>query len=771
MSLCSQQFEYIQSQISSVQVKCLKGEDGVEHWTNQSHWDAVLKNVKIVVSTFQVLLDALSHGFVHMESLALIIFDEGLFIFLTVNSHLISVSLLKTVTAHNCVAKHPGVRIMLNFYHPRKSQCLRVPHILGLTASPVMRSDPLSLNKIEETLDAICRTPTKYREELRLQVNLPVLSRIFYQGMPPDDSLTCYTKTIESLGLAFRNLKIAEDPYVVGLLKENSEKSMRKLQKVRLNYKTWSQDQMKRIHATSLRICHEMGAYGADWYISGVVAKFIKMADENDEYLGMWDVSSAEKVYLAKALRQVTIAPTPCGPPAAMIVSDKVTKLIDGILQESSTFQGIIFVQTRAEVAVLFHILSTHPRTQGRFRIGTMVGTSAHAYRTRNVCELIGVDSQKNTLPFFKSGIINLVIATSVLEEGIDVPACNFVVCFQKPANLKSFVQRRGRARHQESKLVLLLDSLVDKVSEWEQLEMNMKRLYEDERRALNKVLVIEDTEEHDAREFRLQTGACLDLDNAVAHLYHFCASLPAKDYVDLRPEFIPSEVGQGRIRCRVILPLSVNENVRNHVSRSAWMSEKNAIKDAAFEAYTALYNAGLVNEHLLPLLRHDSIIDELTSSAVEKRASIMSVNEQLNPFIDVAKAWKISRIIRKSVLTLGDMRADMYLPVDMPPVAPFRAYWDAKNAIVATVSSESLLADADTLSKAAEDTWSMLEASFGNRFRIQRKQLVIQFSSDNEIPLKDQMGRQPVSGAFQFTKTSHQLGLIRDTTDNDVAY
>jgi superfamily II DNA/RNA helicase len=45
--------------------------------TEQSLWDAVLKNVKVVVSTYQILLDALTHGFVRMESLALIVFDEG----------------------------------------------------------------------------------------------------------------------------------------------------------------------------------------------------------------------------------------------------------------------------------------------------------------------------------------------------------------------------------------------------------------------------------------------------------------------------------------------------------------------------------------------------------------------------------------------------------------------------------------------------------------------------------------------------------------------
>lgn len=45
--------------------------------SEQSLWDAVLLNVKVVVSTYQILLDALNHAFVRIESLALIVFDEG----------------------------------------------------------------------------------------------------------------------------------------------------------------------------------------------------------------------------------------------------------------------------------------------------------------------------------------------------------------------------------------------------------------------------------------------------------------------------------------------------------------------------------------------------------------------------------------------------------------------------------------------------------------------------------------------------------------------
>jgi dsRNA-specific ribonuclease/ERCC4-related helicase len=677
---------------------------------------------------------------------------------------------------------------MNSFYHPRKSQGLLIPHILGLTASPVMRSDPLSLEKIEQTLDAVARTPTKHRAELRLHVNLPVLLQVFYQRLPPPEHLTRYTRTIESLGQIYLNLSIDEDPYVLHLINENTEKSKMELQKVMQHHKTRCQRQMYSFHSTSLKISQEMGAYGADWYTSEVVKKCIKVTDGKDSFLEDWDLSTAEKIYLAKALRQVKLSPMPSLTPAAMLISDKVTKLIDLMVQESSTIRGIIFVQTRAEVAVLFQILSVHPRTQGCFRIGTMVGTSAHKYRTKNIGELIDVNSQKHTLSLFKAGTINLVIATSVLEEGIDVPACNMVVCFQKPANLKSFVQRRGRARHRESKLILLLDPDVDKINDWQQLEMNMKKLYEDEMRALNEVLVLEDAEQHDGREFRIDsTGALLDLDNAMSHLYHFCATLPAKKYVDLRPDFICSSAGPSFVQCRVVLPLSVNEELRRHQSRTSWLSEKNAMKDAAFEAYLALYRAGLVNDNLLPLLRHDGVADDQSRSEAEKRAAIMNVEEQMNPWIEVAKACKPSGNTLRRVVSLTEsspstfgqncessrgverfgmnLKVGVYLPVELPPVKPFQLYWNAMSEMSVTISSESSLANQVTLQQAREDTWAILEASFGNLFQIEKRQLPIQFSPENGMPA--QLSYQPVRDSIQVERSS---GLIRDN-NNDMPY
>lgn len=40
-------------------------------------WDDALTDVRIAVATYAVLQDALSHAFVTIESIGLIVFDEG----------------------------------------------------------------------------------------------------------------------------------------------------------------------------------------------------------------------------------------------------------------------------------------------------------------------------------------------------------------------------------------------------------------------------------------------------------------------------------------------------------------------------------------------------------------------------------------------------------------------------------------------------------------------------------------------------------------------
>lgn len=92
------------------------------------------------------------------------------------------------------------------------------------------------------------------------------------------------------------------------------------------------------------------------------------------------------------------------------LLSDKVETLIRVLLEEPPGFAGIIFVQERAAVAVLAHLLSVHSATRGRFKIGTIVGTSSFTTRPYSVGELVDIKSQNETLSRFKSGAINLLV-------------------------------------------------------------------------------------------------------------------------------------------------------------------------------------------------------------------------------------------------------------------------------------------------------------------------------------------------------------------------
>lgn len=57
-------------------MKLLTGNDHVDTWSADI-WETILDDVRVVVSTYQVLLDALCHAFISIDRLALIVFDEG----------------------------------------------------------------------------------------------------------------------------------------------------------------------------------------------------------------------------------------------------------------------------------------------------------------------------------------------------------------------------------------------------------------------------------------------------------------------------------------------------------------------------------------------------------------------------------------------------------------------------------------------------------------------------------------------------------------------
>lgn len=98
-------------------VGLISGSKEPDQWKNSALWQTVLRNNRVVVTTPQVLLDALRHSYVSLSrDISLLVFDE----------------------AHHAVDNHPYNRIMQEFYFPLPvSLGYQRPSILGLTASPI----------------------------------------------------------------------------------------------------------------------------------------------------------------------------------------------------------------------------------------------------------------------------------------------------------------------------------------------------------------------------------------------------------------------------------------------------------------------------------------------------------------------------------------------------------------------------------------------------------------------------------------------------------
>jgi hypothetical protein len=188
-------------------------------------------------------------------------------------------------------------------------------------------------------------------------------------------------------------------------------------------------------------------------------------------------------------------------------VSPKAQELIKFLVsQNHSQMSGILFVKQRVTASMLPKLLSAHPDTK-HFACASFVGTSNPSIYSRCPTEIVDLDDQKTTLEDFRSQKCNMVIATNVLEEGIDISSCNLVVCFNKPDNLKSFIQRRGRAREKKSTFVLMLahDDMSARKN-WEAMEADMLKMFQEQQRKAGNELQLEDLEESRPRRFEIES-------------------------------------------------------------------------------------------------------------------------------------------------------------------------------------------------------------------------------------------------------------------------
>jgi ERCC4-related helicase len=651
-------------------------------------------------------------------------------------------------------------------YKKYKQAGLSVPNILGLTASPVISTSMDDLERLESTLDAVCRTPIKHRGELLSHAKRPTTVHITYEpARIPGRS----TEAMASLKQVWQDVtdRIREDPYVKKKAFEGTERSIEDLRQVLLKQETPTIKQMRSLYRKTEHILNELGPWGADLFLRSAITEYLKSVDKKDVNYAGWNV--VEKEYLADALRMVKLPDLKMD--GDIPISDKVSKLILQLLTSNKSTQGIIFIQETAAVYALQSILTTHRFTRDHFRFGAMVGTSRHGSKKRDVGELVG-DNDHLDLDKFRLGKLSFLIATSVLEEGIDVPACNLVISFSPPTNLRAFIQRRGRARMRESQLVLFWDTGNATRKSWEKYEAEMKSKYEVEDREKKELDALEESEQSQVPPFRTKLGAELDFDAAVSHLQHFCNVMVSGQYIDKSPYFLikrtramASKSEPSQIKATVVLPNFLPPHLHRINSEGVWYSEKNARKDAAFQAYRKLYEAGLINENLLPLQDND------LAQVVDIRAPTVEVDETWNPWPRIARAWSNSHRYHYGIKVIGRdgvlHDTDMILPVPIPPIPQFDIYWDW-NPWKMEITLKRTTEVHDNEESGPDQTMALVKLAHGHReleFR-EDAQLVVQFSAQDKSITTKSFGAEPFHEHFA-TSSNEFPYLVRDGLTN----
>ncbi|CAN0503540.1 unnamed protein product [Ectocarpus sp. 8 AP-2014] len=136
-------------------------------------------------------------------------------------------------------------------------------------------------------------------------------------------------------------------------------------------------------------------------------------------------------------------------------------------------FRGIVFVVQRVTTHVLAHAIATDPRLAPRFSAACLYASSSAATASLSVTKA----QAQASIEAFRSGSVNLLLATVVAEEGMDIPKANCVVRYDAMVHAVSMVQGRGRAREEDSSFVVLSERPDRTTADLEAVERQQQRL------------------------------------------------------------------------------------------------------------------------------------------------------------------------------------------------------------------------------------------------------------------------------------------------------
>lgn len=581
VALAEQQKVYIKRH-TSLTVGHYTGDTGVDYW-KEDKWREELDKHQVLVMTAQILLDILMHRYLTLNDINLIVFDE----------------------CHHAVNHHCMSKIMKMF---ESIPLNNTPRVLGLTAT--LLNSTVKTCRVVETVSSL--EETFYSKIATIQNVTEVESF----STCPDETHVAYDlprssliiddvgKILDDLSDFISYFQFEEDqmvaPIVEGgelqFVKRLSKKLCNKILDVRhhidnLGMYGGSLSALKFI--MHIEILRSRAENPSTMMVLSAIATTFSMIRKmmEDEMRGS---TEAEKIYKYS--------------------SPQVLTLLEVLKKYNPTDgRGIVFVERRLTAKVLFYILraiSENSSELSYMKPDFVVGFQGNPLSCTRESQL-EKKRNKEAVDRFQRGETNIIAASEVLEEGIDIPECKLVIRFDAPKTYRSYVQSKGRARHQNSFFIVLYPKS-DKLKIgsslicYKQIEHLLKEILTG-KSSSNSPDRYESEDLYEGKEaeriYETNNGARVTHNSAIPLINRYCSKLPQDMFTKLVPYWFLMKEVKPLYQCLLHLP--INSPIKEGFKGDVTESKKLAKQTAAFNACVALHKGGELNNNLLPVGRH----------------------------------------------------------------------------------------------------------------------------------------------------------------------
>ncbi|XP_071894438.1 endoribonuclease Dicer isoform X1 [Anas platyrhynchos] len=272
---------------------------------------------------------------------------------------------------------------------------------------------------------------------------------------------------------------------------------------------------------------------------------------------------------------------------------------------------GIIFVERRYTAVVLNRLIKEAGKQDpelayisSNFITGHGIGKN----QPRNKQMEVEFRKQEEVLRKFRAHETNLLIATSIVEEGVDIPKCNLVVRFDLPTEYRSYVQSKGRARAPISNYIMLADT--DKIKSFEEDLKTYKAIEKILRNKCSKSVdagetetepIVDDDDVFPPYVLRPdENSPRVTINTAIGHINRYCARLPSDPFTHLAPKCKTRELPDHTFYSTLYLP--INSPLRASIVGPPMSCARLAERVVALICCEKLHKIGELDDHLMPV-------------------------------------------------------------------------------------------------------------------------------------------------------------------------